>query len=195
MQHAIVNRMNYDVMTSAANIFLIDISQDEVAGVRDLLVHQPGVEKKFESIPIVSARITSINSVPVDQLRVKNYPKRLRTSVSVTWADSAPEGIKVLQGKWWEKSDADGLAVVDHVARRLNLSGARRLILSRARPRFILVSRQSTKRKANMYLRAASSYCRRGRFRGSQMSGMRRSMCSRSRFRSWSARYSLRIPR
>ena len=122
MQHAIVNRMNYDVMTSAANIFLIDISQDEVAGVRDLLVHQPGVEKKFESIPIVSARITSINSVPVDQLRVKNYPKRLLSSVSVTWADSVPEGIKVLQGKWWEKSDADGLAVVDHVAHRLNLS-------------------------------------------------------------------------
>ena len=32
-----------------------------------------------------------------------------------------PEGVKLLQGKWWQKSDADGLAVVDHVARRLNL--------------------------------------------------------------------------
>lgn len=122
MQHAIVNRMNYDVMTSAANIFLVDISHDELPGVKDLLEHQPGVEKKFESIPIVSARITSINNVPVDQLRVKNYPKRLFSSVSVTWSDSVPDGIKVLQGKWWKKSDADELAVVDHVARRLNLS-------------------------------------------------------------------------
>ncbi|WP_251106629.1 ABC transporter permease [Alloacidobacterium dinghuense] len=121
MQHAIVNRMNSDVTSSAANIFLIDISQDEVKGVRDLLAHQPGVEKKFESIPIVSARIASIDGVPVDQLKVKNYPKRLLSSVSVTWADSVPEGLKVMQGKWWQRSDADGLAVVDHAARRLNL--------------------------------------------------------------------------
>jgi putative ABC transport system permease protein len=121
MQHAIVNRMNSDVAASAANIFLIDISQDEVQGVRDLLTHQPGVEKKFELIPIVSARITAIDGVPIDQLKVKNYPKRLLSSVSVTWADSVPEGVKVMHGKWWQKSDADGLAVVDHVARRLNL--------------------------------------------------------------------------
>jgi putative ABC transport system permease protein len=121
MQHAIVSRMNSDVASSAANIFLIDIGQDEVQGVKDLLAHQPGVEKKFEAIPIVSARISSIDGVPVDQLKVKNYPKRLLSSVSVTWADSAPEGVKVLQGKWWQNSDADGLAVVDHVARRLNL--------------------------------------------------------------------------
>ena len=121
MQHAIVDRMNTDVATSAANIFLIDISQDEVQGVKDLLMHQQGVEKKFESIPIVSARIGSIDGTSVDQLKVKNYPKRLLSSVSVTWADSVPEGVKVLQGKWWQKSDSDGLAVVDHVARRLNL--------------------------------------------------------------------------
>jgi putative ABC transport system permease protein len=121
MQHAIVNRMNADVRSTAANIFLIDISQDEVQGVRDLLAHQPGVEKKFESIPIVSARIAAIDGVPVDQLKVKNYPKRLLSSVSVTWADSVPEGVKVSQGKWWQKSDSEGLAVVDHVARRLNL--------------------------------------------------------------------------
>lgn len=121
MQHAIVSRMNTDVAKSAANIFLIDISQDEVQGVRDLLLHQPGVEKKFEAIPIVSARIAAIDGVPVEQLKAKKYPKWLLSSVSVTWADSAPEGVKVLQGKWWQKKDADGLAVVDRLARRLNL--------------------------------------------------------------------------
>jgi len=121
MQHAIVNRMNADVTTSAANIFLIDISQDEVQGVKNLLAQQPGVEKKFEAIPIVSARITAIDGVAIEQLKVKNYPKRLLSSVSVTWADSVPEGVKVTQGKWWQTSSGDGLAVVDHVARRLNL--------------------------------------------------------------------------
>ena len=121
MQHAIVNRMNSDVATSAANIFLIDISQDEVQGVKELLLHQDGVEKKFEAIPIVSARIAAIDGVQVDQLKLKNYPKRLLSSVSVTWSDAVPDGVKILQGKWWQTSDGDGLAVVDHVARRLNL--------------------------------------------------------------------------
>jgi putative ABC transport system permease protein len=121
MQHAIVNRMNSDATTSAANIFLVDISQDEVQGVKDLVLHQPGVQNKFEAIPIVSARITAVDGVPTDQLKVKNYPKRLLSSISLTWADAVPEGVKVTQGKWWTKNDADGLAVVDHAARRLNL--------------------------------------------------------------------------
>jgi putative ABC transport system permease protein len=121
MQNAIVSRMNSDATTSAANIFLIDISQDEVPGVRDLLLHQPGAQNKFESIPIVSVRITGIDGVPTDQLKVKNYPKRLLSSISLTWADTVPEGVKITQGKWWQKNDADGLAVVDHAARRLNL--------------------------------------------------------------------------
>src|SRR6201996_7800292 len=51
MQHAIVNRMNSDATTSAANIFLVDIGQDEVQGVKDLVLHQPGVQNKFEAIP------------------------------------------------------------------------------------------------------------------------------------------------
>ena len=121
MQHAIVNRMNSDATTSAANIFLVDIGQDEVQGVKDLVLHQPGVQNKFEAIPIVSARITAVDGVPTDQLKVKNYPKRLLSSISLTWADAVPEGVKVTQGKWWTKSDADGLAVVDHAARKLNL--------------------------------------------------------------------------
>src|SRR5580698_2999408 len=121
MQHAIVSRMNSDATTSAANIFLVDIGQDEVQGVKDLVLHQPGVQNKFEAIPIVSARITAVDGVPTDQLKVKNYPKRLLSSVSVTWADAVPEGVKVTQGKWWQKGDTDGLAVVEHVAHRLNL--------------------------------------------------------------------------
>lgn len=121
MQHAIVSRMNRDAAASAANIFLVDMTQDEVQGVKDLLMKQPGVEKKFESIPIISARITAIDGVSVDDLKLKNYPKRLFSSIPITWADSLPEGVRITQGKWWQGGSGDGLAVVDHLARRLNL--------------------------------------------------------------------------
>lgn len=121
MQNSIVQKMNLDATTSASNIFLIDIGSDELQGVKDLLAHQPGVQEKIETIPIISARISSVDGVSTEQLKVKNYPKRLLSSVSVTWADSLPGGVKIEQGKWWQKDDAKGLAVVDHVARRLNL--------------------------------------------------------------------------
>jgi putative ABC transport system permease protein len=121
MQNSIVKRMNSDATSSASNLFLIDIGQDELQGVKDLLAHQPGVKKAMETIPIVSARITAIDGISTDQLKVKNYPKRLLSSVSVTWADLPPTGVKIEQGKWWKQGDVDGLAVVDHVARRLNL--------------------------------------------------------------------------
>lgn len=121
MQHAIVSRMNRDAAASAANIFLVDMTQDEVQGVKDLLLKQPGVEKKFESIPIISARITGIDGVSVDDLKLKNYPKRLFSSIPITWADALPEGVRMTQGKWWQGGSGDGLAVVDHLARRLHL--------------------------------------------------------------------------
>jgi putative ABC transport system permease protein len=121
MQSSIVRRMNSDATTRASNIFLIDISQDEVQGVKTLLAHQPGVKKEIETIPIVSARITAVDGVSTEQLKVKNYPKRLLSSVSVTWNDVQPDGVKVLEGKWWTNGNTNGLAVVDHVARRLNL--------------------------------------------------------------------------
>jgi len=121
MQNAIVNRLNSDSTTGAPNIFLIDIGSNELAGVKDLLEHQPGIKGRIETIPIVTARISAVDGVDAAHLNLKNYPRRMLSSVPVTWSDAIPEGVKVLQGKWWQKSDADGLAVVDRVARRLNL--------------------------------------------------------------------------
>lgn len=121
MQNSIVKRMDSDATKSASNIFLIDISQDELQGVKDLLARQPGVQKRFEAIPIISARVSAIDGTSVEQLKLENYPRRLLSSVSITWADTVPSGVKIQQGKWWQQGDDNKLAVVDHVARRLHL--------------------------------------------------------------------------
>jgi len=121
MQRSIVGALHEDVKPDTPNLFLIDMSTDELPGIRALLEKQPGVIHQLESIPIVSARIESIDGTPVDQLRVKNYPKRLLRSVSVTWSDALPVGTKIAEGKWWSPKDQTGLAVVDRVAERLHL--------------------------------------------------------------------------
>lgn len=121
MQSAVVREMHSEVAPGTPNVFLVDIAPEEIAGVKSLLAKQPGVEGSLETIPFISSRMVSIDGVSVEDLKVKNYPKRLLRSVSLTWSDGMPQGAKILQGKWWAAGDGSGLAVVDYVAQRLDL--------------------------------------------------------------------------
>jgi putative ABC transport system permease protein len=121
MQNSVVREMRSAAAPDTPNIFLIDISPDEVAGVKTLVEKQPGVHGRVETIPVVSSRIVSIDGVSVDELKVKNYPKRLLRSASITWSSSVPTGTKIAEGKWWAADTDPDLAVVDRVAERLHL--------------------------------------------------------------------------
>jgi putative ABC transport system permease protein len=89
---------------------------------------QPGVIGDLEAVPIVSARMDSIDGVSVDQLKVKNYPNRLLRNATLSWADKAPDGTKVAEGKWWTGAGGDDFAVVDRVAKRLDLKVGSRVV-------------------------------------------------------------------
>jgi putative ABC transport system permease protein len=121
MQRSIVNALHEDVKTDTPNLFLIDMSTEELPGIRAELKKQPGVIGDMEAVPIISARVESIDGTPVDQLKLKNYPNRLLRNATLSWADVVPEGTKVAEGKWWTGAGASEFAVVDHAAKRLNL--------------------------------------------------------------------------
>lgn len=121
MQSAVVREMRSEVAPGTPNVFLVDIAPEEITGVKTLLANQPGAVGQLETIPVISSRMVSIDGVSIENLKVQNYPKRLLRSVSLTWSDQLPAGTKIVKGKWWTKDSRDGLAVVDHVAARLNL--------------------------------------------------------------------------
>jgi putative ABC transport system permease protein len=121
MQRSIVNALHEDVKPDTPNLFLIDMSTDELPGIRAELAKQAGVIGGLEAVPIVSARVESIDGTAVDDLQVKNYPKRLLRNATLSWADAVPEGTKIAEGKWWGGAGGSDFAVVDHVAKRLNL--------------------------------------------------------------------------
>ena len=141
MQQSVLREMKEGAKPDTPNIFLIDMASSELQGIRDLLAKQPGVRGQMEALPVVSGRIESIDGVPVDKLKVKNYPKRLLQSVSLTWSDQLPEGAKMVSGAWWEpgqpavetNNDATkerfGLAVVDRAAVRLHLHPGSEVVL------------------------------------------------------------------
>jgi putative ABC transport system permease protein len=122
MQRSIVASLHADVKPETPNVFLIDMSTDELPGIRALLQKQKGVIAGLETIPVVAGRVESIGGTPVDQLTLKNYPKRLLRSANLSWSGKAPEGTKVAEGKWWSAGSHEAeLAVVDRVAARLHL--------------------------------------------------------------------------
>lgn len=104
VQHAVVHDISTTTLSRLPNLFLIDISPQEVAGVRTLLTQQPYVHGAPELLPVIGARLIAVNGTPVDQLRVEHMPKRFLRSLNLSWppdTDKPPPGDRVIEGAWW----------------------------------------------------------------------------------------------
>jgi putative ABC transport system permease protein len=121
MQKSVVGEMKMTSGPNLPNVFLIDISSRELAGVRSLLSHQPAVHGALETLPVVSGRIVSVDGTAEAGLKLKNYPRRLLQTVAMTWSPTLPEGSTMVSGKWWDRDDAQSMAVTQHIAERLHL--------------------------------------------------------------------------
>ncbi|HEY0759564.1 MAG TPA: FtsX-like permease family protein [Acidisarcina sp.] len=121
LQRGVVREMKTDADPSTPNVFLIDISTQEIAGLQTLLARQQGIRGKLDTLPIISSRIASVDGVAADHLKVRNFPRRLLQSVTLTWSDELPAGSKLVTGQWWKSTDASSLAVAEHAAQRLQL--------------------------------------------------------------------------
>ncbi len=112
VQRSIVSEMRGATAENLPNIFLIDMSTDEVGGVRKLLATQPTVKGTPEILPVVSARLVAVNGVPFADLKLKHVG-RFAQSLNLTWppvTDAPPPGDSVVEGRWWTAKEAAGAA-------------------------------------------------------------------------------------
>jgi putative ABC transport system permease protein len=130
VQKGVIREMKADADPTTPNVFMVDISTAELPGLQAVLSHQAGLRGKFETLPLVSGRIVTIEGVPVDQIKVKNYPKRLLQSVTLTWSDDLPTGSKLLSGAWFKSPNEASVAVADHAAQRLHLHIGSQIVFS-----------------------------------------------------------------
>jgi len=125
MQATLVRDIRETASPSLPNIFLIDVTADELAGVKDFFSHQPGVSQAagqaLDLMPVVTGRFVSLNGKPLEQLKGEHFPRRMLESAELSWADAPPTGDKLTQGKWWTSADAAELAISEGVAERLHL--------------------------------------------------------------------------
>jgi putative ABC transport system permease protein len=122
VQQAVVRELHISSAPNLPNVFLVDITNDEVSGVRTLLKTQPSVTAAPELLPVVSSRIIDIDGVPANQAKLKNFPKRMLQSISLTWSDALAPGTKVVEGNWWAADEKHPVVAIEQrVADRLNV--------------------------------------------------------------------------
>ncbi len=121
MQATLVRDLKETASPKLPNIFLVDVTSDETAGVKEFFQHQPGVTQALDLMPVVQGRFVLLNGKPLDQLKEEHFPRRMLQNAGLSWADAPPAGDKVTQGKWWTSGAASELAVSEGTAGRLHL--------------------------------------------------------------------------
>jgi putative ABC transport system permease protein len=113
VQKAVVSELHISSAPNLPNVFLIDITNSEIGGLRTLLKTQPSITAEAELLPVVSSRVVDIDGVPAEQAKLKNFPKRMLRSINLTWMDSAPPGTKVVEGKWWAADEKKAVVAIE----------------------------------------------------------------------------------
>ncbi len=122
MQSSLLSEIRQTASPKLPNVFLIDITPDEVDGVKTFFQHQQGVTRPLDLLPIVQGRFVALNGKTLDQLKGQHFPRRLLENAELSWADVPPEGDKVTQGAWWKDGSALEIAIGEGTAQRLHLS-------------------------------------------------------------------------
>ena len=103
MQSTLLREIRETASPKLPNVFLIDVTSDEVDGVRTSFQHQPGVTQPLDLLPVVQGRFVSLNGQTLEEMKDQHFPRRMLENAELSWADTPPDGDKVTQGKWWNE--------------------------------------------------------------------------------------------
>jgi putative ABC transport system permease protein len=123
VQKAVVQELHISSAPNLPNVFLVDVANSEIDGMRALLKSQPEMTTPAELLPVVTSRIIAIDGVPVDRATtVKNFPRGMLRSVNLSWSGDAPPGTKVVSGEWWAADETKPeVAIAQRAAERLGV--------------------------------------------------------------------------
>ena len=151
VQRGVVRELHTTSAPDLPNVFLVDITNDEIGGVRALLGRQRSVSATPEFLPVVASRILSVDGVPAAQLKLKNFPRRMLQSISLAWFDGPPPGTTTTAGRWWNAAEAKDAAkqpvvvVNAHTADRLGVHVGSHITFSAQDTQFTAVVSALTK--------------------------------------------------
>ncbi|HLF57222.1 MAG TPA: FtsX-like permease family protein, partial [Thermoanaerobaculia bacterium] len=118
-------RLQAELPRAAPTAFLIDIQPSQWEGVRETLTVQGALS--VDSVPLVMARIASIDGRSIDELVEADRRERrrrwaLRREQRLTWLDRLPADNELVGGRLWGDPELAELSVEEEFARDLGLT-------------------------------------------------------------------------
>jgi putative ABC transport system permease protein len=107
----------------APNYFMINIRPDEGEAI-EAFFRERGLPPT-ELVPLVRARLTAINDVPVGEIRFEGERAQgfVEREANLTWASTLRDDNRLVSGSWWTDGDGGGarVSVEQEYAERLGL--------------------------------------------------------------------------
>lgn len=138
VQRAVVTELNISAAPNLPNVFLIDIANDEVGGVRALLQKQSSIQAPPEMLPVVSSRILEIDGTPASEVKLKHFPRRMLSAISLTWSQQPPVGTNTIAGHWWSATETGTVVAIEQrVAERIGVHVGSHITFAAQDSRFV----------------------------------------------------------
>lgn len=108
VRNNLLNDWRTSLPEDAPNQFLINIAPDQADALKQFFVDR-GVTAP-QLVPMLRARLQSINDVPAAELRGVDGRGRgfLEREANLSWAHDLQEGNKLVAGQWWRDGDGGG---------------------------------------------------------------------------------------
>jgi putative ABC transport system permease protein len=107
------------------NVFLLGITDQDRAPLWDFLKQRPEVRNAGSPIPIIPARLKSIDGRPVEEIEGEDADRRYaRVEFMLSWSAELPPDTRVVEGRWWppQPSSSPLISVGESAARRLKIA-------------------------------------------------------------------------
>lgn len=101
IRSSLIDEWSTKIPEKAPNVFLVNISPNEVDAVQEMLAEQK--IKHEPLLPIILGRLTHINGVVPDAAWRKKSLS-LEYELRLTWSENLLEGDSISQGAWWNKN-------------------------------------------------------------------------------------------
>jgi len=115
---SISSEIRSGIPEKAPAFFFLDVRNDELPAFRDAVSKEPGVTHVNNS-PMLRGRVVAVKGVPAEKVNASADSNwALRGDRGLTYAETLPEGSKLVEGEWWP-ADYNGpplVSLVDEIA-------------------------------------------------------------------------------
>jgi len=106
LQRGLLTQMLASAPPNMPNVFLLNITNREHAGLEKMLHTWPDIQGKPELVATVAARLRRVRGTPIEDLGLEGSMRRFRSARSVTWSAEARPQTDVTAGEWWTPESA-----------------------------------------------------------------------------------------